>query len=312
MKKVNVAVIGVGKLGQHHARIYKEIENANLIGIVDNDKKRAEKISNWLDVPYFLSYEDVLDKVESVSIAVPTPLHYKIGKVFLEKGIHTLIEKPICENLEEARHLKNTADNKKLVLQIGHIERYNPAVRKALEFIKKPKYIEAHRLGPYDPRVAETDVVLDLMIHDLDIILYLVNSKLKNFDAVGAKVLSRKTDIACAYLKFENGTYVNITTSRITKKSMRKIRIFQEDTYISLNYAKPSLKIYKKKKEVVKSFLDIKYMKPKLKKEEPLKLELNDFISTVVERRKPLVGGKEALSSLELALKILEKIEENK
>ncbi|HLD29647.1 MAG TPA: Gfo/Idh/MocA family oxidoreductase [bacterium] len=310
MEKLKTAVLGVGKLGQHHARIYGELERSELVAVVDTDEKTGSKIARNLGVPYVKNYEEIISRVEAVSIVTPTPTHYEIAKRLLEKGLHVFVEKPICRDLNQALELERISREKNLILQVGHIERYNPAVQTALHYIEEPRYIEAHRLGPYDPRVSQTDVVLDLMIHDLDIILFLVNSQVVNFDATGARILSPTLDIACAYLRFANGCYVNVISSRVTLEKFRKIRIFQKNSYISLDYAKPSLKIYKKKKEKVESLMDISRMRPRLPKIEPLKEELRDFLNAVEEKRKPLVGAQEATNALGLALRILKKIEE--
>jgi len=308
LNKLRVSVIGVGKLGSIHTRIYNELENTFLTSVVDIDEERAKEISKKYNIKYFTDYKKVED-VDAVSICVPTPLHFEVSKYFLENGVHVLVEKPICKSLKEARILNEISKENNLVLQVGHIERYNPAVRKAFEFVKSPRYIEAHRISSYDPRVSDTDVILDLMIHDIDIILYLVNSKIVSFDAVGTKVISGNTDIACCYMRFENGCYVNIMTSRLSMKKLRKIRIFQDDSYISLNYARPSLKVYMKKKEKIESLKDIKIVKVKLEKREPLKDEISDFVDACIKRRKPSVSGEEAATSLEVALKIIDKIE---
>ena len=310
MEKIKMGVVGVGYLGRHHARIYSKMDNVELVGIVDVDEKAALKISKEYKVPVYSSADELSFKVEAVSIAVPTKLHHKIGKVFLEKGIHTLIEKPITNSLEEAEELLQTAKEKNCILQVGHVERFNPAVDEAQKHVNNPRFIESYRLGPFNPRASEVGVVLDLMIHDIDIILFLVNSPVINIDAVGADILTDKEDIATAHLNFENGCVANVTASRVTLETMRKIRIFQENAYISLDYAKQSLKIYKKKKSSspVKSMSDIKIIKPKLFSGEPLEAELKEFVSCVREGRKPLVSGEHGRNALEVGLEILRKL----
>lgn len=310
--RIKVAVIGVGQLGQHHARIYAEMSEIELVGVVDVDYKKAKKIARRCKTQAFDNYESVSGQIEAVNIAVPTPLHFQLGSYFLDKGIHCLIEKPITPSLSEAQQLLDIARRKNLILQVGHIERFNPAVIEAQKYIEEPKFIEANRLGPYSPRVADVSVVLDLMIHDIDIILYLVKSEIINIDAIGACLLSQSEDIANARINFANGCVANVSASRISLEKFRKIRIFQSQSYLSLDYAKPSLKIYQKKKEVIKSLKDIMVKYPKLMKLEPLKEELKHFISCVKNKQKPLVSGEHGKDALEVCLEILSKIRQKK
>lgn len=305
---MKIGIIGVGSLGQHHARVYSQIPEIELFGVCDVDKKRAEKIAKNFNATAFSDYKEIIGKVDAVSIVVPTPLHYTVAKDFLTAGIHCLVEKPITEDVSQAEELLKIANEKNIILQIGHIERFNTAVIEAQKHIKSPKFIEAQRLGPYDPRVAHIGVVMDLMIHDIDIILTLVNSKIVQMDVIGAKVLSQKEDIANVRLKFENGCVANISASRVSLDKFRKIRIFQDDTYISLDYAGQSLKIYKKKSDVVSSMSDIEVIKPKLKTEEPLKREIEHFINCVKTGKPPLVTGEHGRDALEVAIEILKKL----
>ncbi|PKM92640.1 MAG: UDP-N-acetyl-D-glucosamine dehydrogenase, partial [Elusimicrobia bacterium HGW-Elusimicrobia-4] len=220
-------------------------------------------------------------------------------------------EKPITEDVSQAEELLKIANEKNIILQIGHIERFNTAVIEAQKHIKSPKFIEAQRLGPYDPRVAHIGVVMDLMIHDIDIVLTLVNSKIIQMDVIGAKVLSQNEDIANVRLKFENGCVANISASRVSLDKFRKIRIFQDDTYISLDYAGQSLKIYRKKSDVVSSMSDIEIIKPKLKTAEPLKKELEHFINCVKTGKPPMVTGEHGRDALDVAIEILKKLKNN-
>lgn len=306
---MKIGVIGVGSLGQHHARVYSQIPEVELFGVCDVDKKRAEKISKNFNAQPFSDYKELIGKVDAVSIVVPTPLHYSVAKDFLNAGIHCLVEKPITNDVSQAEELLKIANEKNIVLQIGHIERFNTAVIEAQKHIKSPKFIEAQRLGPYDPRVAHIGVVMDLMIHDIDIILTLVDSRIIQMDVIGAKVLSKNEDIANVRLKFENGCVANISASRVSLDKFRKIRIFQDDTYISLDYAGQSLKIYKKKSDIVTSMSDIDVIKPKLKMEEPLKRELEHFINCVKKGIPPIVTGEHGRDALEVAIEILKKLE---
>jgi predicted dehydrogenase len=306
--KLRAGVIGVGKLGQHHARIYSEIPDIDFVGIIDKDKNQAEHIAKKCKTQVFTDIKDLVGKVDMVNIAAPTPLHYEIAKFFIQNHIHCLIEKPITVTLEEANELVNLAKENNVIIQVGHIERFNSAVIEAQKYIHNPRFIEVNRLGPYDPRVAHVSVVLDLMIHDLDILLFLTKSNVVSVDAVGTKVLSDNHDIANARIKFANGCVANVSASRISIEKFRKIRIFQEDSYISLDYEKQSLKLYKKKTEHVTSLKDIDIIHPKIQKNEPLLLEILDFIRCVKEGSKPVVDGLNAKNALELALEINNKI----
>lgn len=243
--------------------------------------------------------------MEAAVISVPTPFHHAIAKDLLNSGIHCLVEKPFTSTVEEAQELISIARDKDLVLQVGHIERFNPAVVAARPFIKNPKFIEVNRLGPYDPRTSHIGVVLDLMIHDLDILLDLVQDKVVGLESFGAKILSQHEDIVKARLKFSKGCVADVSASRISLERYRKIRIFQDDSYISVDYAGKSLKIYKKKTETVKSLTDIEVIKPKLKDAEPLFFELSHFLACVAEGKRPLVTGEHGRDALELAFEIL-------
>jgi len=308
MKKINIAVIGVGNLGQHHARIYSEFEDVNLVGIVDINKNQLDKVSNQLKVKGYTDYHDILDKVDGISVVTTTDSHYQISKDIISRNINCLVEKPITMNLKEAEELIVLAQQKKVILQVGHIERFNPAVIELQKYIKNPKFIEANRLGIYDPRVSYIGVVLDLMIHDLDIVLYLVDSKVQNIESHGTKVFSAHEDIVKTRLWFENGCVADLTASRISTGRYRKLRIFQPDSYISLDYMNQRIKIYRKKKPVVTNMDDIEIIRPKITKTEPLKLELRHFINCIKEYRKPIVSGEHGRDALALALEILNKL----
>jgi predicted dehydrogenase len=308
---VRVGVIGVGHIGAHHARIYSQIPDVKLAGIVDIDQKRREKIAREYSTTPYANYGEIFDKVDAVSVVVPTDLHYPVAKDFLERGVHCLVEKPITPVLEEAGDLLSIARKKNLILQIGHIERFNSAIVEAQKYIKEPKFIEAYRLGPYDPRTSNIGVVLDLMIHDIDIVLYLVRSSVRSIDAIGGSILSQNEDIANARINFQNGCVANISASRVSLEKFRKIRIFQKDVYISLDYVKQSLKVYQKKGKEIKSMKDMMILRPQLKKTDPLREELTHFIQCVERGRKPLVSGKHGRDALEIALEILKKIKEN-
>jgi len=308
---IKTAVIGVGSLGQHHARILGEHPKSELKFIIDPDAKRAEKIAkaNKAKTPpqVLTDFENIIGKVDAAVIAAPTQLHHKIAKPLLENGIHCLVEKPITLNVEEAQELIETAREKNIVLQVGHVERFNPAIIAAAPFVHNPRFIEINRLGPYDARTAHIGVVLDLMVHDLDMLFYLVKDKVVSVESHGAKVISQTEDIAKARIKFANGCVADVSASRITLDKYRKIRIFQNDAYISVDYAGKSAKIYKKKDGVEKmsSLLDIDIKKPKIPSNEPLFYELDNFLNSVSEGKKPLVAGEQGRDAVELALNIL-------
>jgi len=308
MDKVRVGVIGVGHLGQHHARIYSELDDVELIGVVDIIPKVAKKIAKANKTKAYTNYKDLLGKIDAVSISVPTKHHYEVAKFFLQNKVHTLVEKPITSTVEQAQELVNIARSKNTILQVGHIERFNAAVMKMKTLITEPRFIESHRLGSYDPRVKDIGVVLDNMIHDLDIILQLVNSKIKSVEAIGVAVFSVWEDLANARIKFENGCIANITASRIYPEKMRKIRIFQPDAYISLNYINQEMEVYRKRplKKRRKDGISIAIERRKIRvqKEEPLKLELAHFVDCVKKGIEPMVTGEHARDALELALEI--------
>lgn len=303
MKKVRIAVVGLGRLGSLHAQIYSRLKDTELVSLCDSDKNRARLIGNTLKKPWCTDYTQLLKKdIDAVSIVTPTSLHYKIAKAFLKNGIHTLIEKPITKTLKEAQELITLSKKKHLIVQVGHVERFNSAIQAIEKLSKKPKFIEVHRLGPFTPRVKDVGVVLDLMIHDIDIVLGLIKSKIKDIQAIGMKILTKNEDIANARIRFKNGTVCDLTASRITNDSLRKIRIFQEDCYISLDYVAQEATISKKiKNKIVSKKIDIK-------KEGPLEKELSSFVDCVLNKKRPIVSGVEAYNALSVAHDILKKL----
>lgn len=305
MDRIKTAVVGVGSLGQHHARILASHGSSLLAAVADADQKRADKIAALYGTASFRDYSSLKGVASAAVIAVPTPLHYEVTRYMLENGIHCLVEKPFTSTVAESEELIRLAREKDLVLQVGHVERFNPAVIAAGPFVTAPKFIEVNRLGPYDPRTSHIGVVLDLMIHDLDMLLYLVNDRIVSLEAYGAKVLSDKEDIVKVRLKFAGGCVADLSASRISLDKYRKIRIFQTDSYISVDYAGKSLKIYRKKGPRVNSLADIEVVRPKLPAAEPLQLELTNFLNCVIDGKKPLVTGEHGRDALELALEIL-------
>jgi len=302
MEKLYIAVIGVGHLGSKHAKVYANLKNVHLVGVCDTDEEKARKIAKRYRTAFYHDYRELFDKVQAVSIAVPTFLHYKIAKDFLEQGIHLLIEKPITRTLEEADELLELAKRKNLIIQVGHIERFNPAIRAIEPYINEPRFIECNRLGPFVARASDIGVVLDLMIHDIDIILGLVRSYVHNIEAVGVKIVSDHEDTANVRLTFANNTICDLTASRVTKKASRTIKISQEDSVINLNYLTQSAILYKRTNHRLKK------RRIRIKKEEPLKKELESFVDCVMHNKKPIVSGEEAREALNVAIDITKKI----
>jgi predicted dehydrogenase len=315
MDLVRVGVVGVGHLGQHHARNYSELEGCHLVGLADVDRKAATTVARKVNTQAFFDYKNLIGQVDAVSIVVPTSLHYRVAHDFLEAGVHVLVEKPITSTVEEARSLIELSREKNRILQVGHIERFNTAVIKLREILTQPGFIECHRLGPYDPRVRDVGVVLDLMIHDIDIILHIVRSPIVSIDAVGVPILSEREDIANARIKFQNGCTANLTVSRVTPTRMRKIRIFQPNTYVSIDYQKQSMEVYRR--EDIKGARDgepraqIVRRRLRLKKEEPLKRELLHFMQCVREGHEPEVTGEHGHNALEVAIQVVEQLQGN-
>jgi predicted dehydrogenase len=302
MQKIKVGVVGVGSLGSIHARIYANLTDAELVGVADIDLNRAKKIARRCHCRCFRDYQQLFGMVEAASIVVPTQLHYQIARDFLKENVHILVEKPFTSTVEEADELLASAKTKGLLLQVGHVERFNAAVQAIQRLPGKPRFIECHRLGPFACRVKDVGVVLDLMIHDIDIVLGMVDSPVQSIQAVGVNVLTEHEDIANARLNFKNGAVANITASRISPKSMRKIRIFCENAYISLDYEAQEALIYEKKgKQITRRKINIK-------KEKPLQKELQSFIQCVREKESPLVSGLQGREALAIAREILEKI----
>src|SRR5438105_94623 len=302
MNKLRVGVVGVGHIGKNHARLYAELSGAQFTAIYDTDAARARERANEFGVAATSSLEEFAEKVDAASIATPTNTHFEIGRELLARGKHLLIEKPITENTAHASELAALAAERGLVLQVGHVERFNPVLSALEKRLTNPRFIEAHRLSPYPNRSTEIGVVLDLMIHDLEIILHLVDSTVENIDAVGVPVLSRGEDIANARLRFTDGCIANITSSRISPERMRKIRVFQEDAYLSLDYQGQSGEIYRRVNgQITREPVAIE-------KEEPLRQQLASFANCALTGGEPRVSGSHAAAALELAVEITKRI----
>ncbi|MBU1043000.1 MAG: Gfo/Idh/MocA family oxidoreductase [Candidatus Omnitrophica bacterium] len=305
MKKIKVAVIGAGHLGKIHARIYAQFKNCELIGICDTDPEKANTHAQSFSTKAYTDYTQLLNKVDAVSIATPTSSHFKIASEFLKHKVHVMVEKPITKKIVEAEKLINLAKKNKVLLQVGHVERFNPAIKALARLCKDPQFIECHRLSPFPLRGTDVSVILDLMIHDIDIVLSLVRSPVKSIHAIGVKAISQFEDIANVRLTFANGTVCNLTSSRISDDVMRKIRIFQKNSYISLDYALQKIIMYKK--------TGIKITKKEIavEKKEPLVEELYSFIQCIKTKKTPLVQGQDAKEALNIALKITKIIQKN-
>ena len=304
MKNLRVGVVGVGHIGKNHARLYAETKAADFTAIYDTDASNAAQVAEQYKVRAAESLGEFADLVDAASIATPTSSHFAVAQPLLEKGKHLLVEKPIAEDTAQASQLAELAARRQLVLQVGHVERFNPVLSALEERLTHPRFIEAHRLSPFPNRSTDIGVVLDLMIHDLEIILHLVRSPVQTIDAVGVPVLSRREDIANARMRFENGCVANITSSRISPERMRKIRVFQEDAYLSLDYQNQTGEIYRK----VGGGID--RAEVEIEKEEPLKRQLLSFIECARMGLQPKVSGFEATAALELAVQITKRIGE--
>jgi predicted dehydrogenase len=298
--KVAAAVVGVGYLGKYHAEKYAATEKARLVAVVDVDANRASEIAGGLGTEALTDYRDLFGRVQCVSIAVPTRLHFAIARDFIEHGIDALVEKPMTADLGEGRELVDLAAAKGVVLQVGHLERFNPAIRKLETVIKEPKFVECHRLAPFVERGTDVDVVLDLMIHDIDVIASLVRSPVERVEAVGVPVLTDKPDIANARITFANGCIANVTSSRVSIKRERKVRFFQPDAYISIDYDQRRAQIFHKPAPGA-TWLDIRAENIEIREGDALGDEIDSFLDCVRDRSLPLVSGAEGLRALEIA-----------
>lgn len=327
MEKLSVGVIGVGHLGKLHTKMFKQIENCELVGVCDSNPEQTKSVAAEFDVKAFYSIDDLLSKVKAVSIAATTSAHFEVAKKCLENNIHVFVEKPITATIEEAEKLVEISKNKNLKLQVGHIERFNPGLISLDSYISEPRFIQTDRLSQFNPRGTDVAVVLDLMIHDIDIILSLIKSNVKQIDANGVAVVSDHIDIANARIQFENGAVANVTASRISQKKMRKMRIFQKDHYISLDFVTGVSEVYRlqpvdqsaqpnsisfgeigvgdKKKRLV-------YEQPEHKEINALNYELQLFVDSVLYDKKIVVSGEDGLRALKVAEIIINKIEESR
>jgi len=297
-QKVKVGVAGVGHMGKEHARIYAELAEAELVGVHDSNPETARKIAAKCRTRAFASLGEMVEAVDAASIVTPTMTHLAIAEPFLRRGKHVLVEKPMAMDTAEARKLVDLAEKHGAKLAVGHVERFNPVLAALEERLGRPRFIEAHRLSPYPGRSTDIGVVMDLMIHDLEIILHLVRSPVTSVDAVGVPVLSKGEDIANARIRFANGCVANLTTSRISPEKLRKIRVFQDDAYLSLDYMKQEGEIYKRwEGKITRDKIPVM-------KGEPLKNQLAEFLQNVRENTDPRVAGAHGFEALKLASQI--------
>lgn len=312
MSALRVGVIGVGHLGYHHARNFSALPDVTLVGVVDTNQEQAAKAAVFCDGRTFPSIDAIIDAgVDAVSVAVPTTAHYPVVMKLLEAGIHVMVEKPIAASVKEAEEMNALASRKNRILQVGHIERFNGAVIALFESGVRPRFIECHRMSPYPMRGTDVSVVLDLMIHDLEIVQALDGGEVEQVSAIGVPVFSRTKDIANARIQFASGCVANITASRISMTKMRKLRVFGESAYVSTDYTEQEVLVYRKKPgplpDGVSPMEAITIESLPVKKEEPLKRELQSFVACVREGKQPVVSGEQATRALRLAEQIIAK-----
>jgi predicted dehydrogenase len=308
-RKIRVAVVGCGEFGRNHARVYREVENAELVGVFDRDEKRAAQIAQEFQTRTFQSLGELRGAVDAASVAVPTVSHRETGSELLGMGIDVLVEKPMTRTVAEADDLIAAAKTHGRVLQVGHVERFNPAVLAVESIVNRPLFFEVHRLGVFTPRSLDIEVIYDLMIHDLDILLALLNEPVEEVKAVGIPVLTNKVDIAHARLEFAGGAVANVTASRVSTERVRKMRFFQQHEYISLDYARrDALRIGVKRPGPEPEFAYEKLPAPTV---EPLRAELEAFVEAVKTRVAPKTDGAAGRAALELASRVMESIREH-
>ena len=317
MKKVKAGVIGVGHMGQYHAGAYMELPYVDLVGVADVDERKLDTVTQRYEVKGFKDFHDLLPLVDVVTVAVPTQLHTPIGKEVLEAGVHVLMEKPIARTMEEAVALTELAREKGLTLHLGHVERFNGAVQELMKIVTEPLLVESRRLGPFVKRVADDGVVLDLMIHDIDIVLRLVNSGVKGINASGTSIYTNKGDAAVVTLWFENGCVASITASRLTQNKIRTMAVSEKDFYVFLNFTEQDLHIHREAfSEAIRTPKELRYRQSSLieqvfvHKENPLKQELAHFIEAALGEDGPSVPTQLDLESLRIALTVEDMLRE--
>jgi len=309
-RTLRAAVIGVGYLGRFHAQKFHANPQVELVGVVDTDCERAAEVAKEVHTAAFTDYREVLPHVDMVSIVVPTRYHYSVAKDCFEAGCHVLLEKPVTQTVAEVDELIRISASRSLIFQVGHLERFNPAVKALTGVLKNPQFIESHRLAPYKPRGTDVDVVLDLMIHDIDILLSMVPYPLKTINSVGVPVLSDEVDIANARLQFENGCVANVTASRASRETLRKMRVFQQDAYISIDFQQREIIVYRKKVGVslIPGLPNVSMEQSSFEQGDPLKDEIDAFIVAVRDGTPPVVSGHDGKRALKAAIQISEKL----
>lgn len=305
MQKIKTAVIGVGYLGKFHAEKYSYLPNSELVAVCDTNSQQCHEIAASHGVPAIHDYRELFGKVDAVSIAVPTTLHYPLAKACLENKIHVLLEKPITNTVAEAEELITIAKKNNLILQVGHLERFNCTLQSLKPILKTPRFIESYRLAPFRTRGTDVNVVLDLMIHDIDIIQDMVNSNIKRIAANGATVLSNQTDIANARIEFQNGCVANVTASRVSAKIVRKLRIFQHDAYISLDLHNKKLDIQRKgESEIFPGVAELIHEEQAYEAGDALRDEIVSFLDCITHQKSPIVSGEDGKKALATAIEI--------
>ena len=305
---LKTAVIGVGYLGRFHAQKYAGLPESELIGVVDVDPQQAQSVADELEVPSYTDYHEVLDQVDAVSIVVPTVHHYETAKAFMEKGVHVLLEKPFAATIEEAEELEQLSGDKNLRLQIGHLERFNPVFTEFQELIDRPKFIENIRIAPFPKRGTDVDVILDLMIHDIDLVLAVVGEYPESVDGTGVNIVTSTADLANARLRFPSGCIADLTASRVSDKAERKMRIFQSGLYLSLDYGTGQARKLQVDSNAVPDPETLKPEAFQLEKGDALLAEIESFLSAVREGKKPKVTGQDGLNAMRVAWQIKDQL----
>jgi predicted dehydrogenase len=309
LKKTRVAVVGVGYLGKFHAEKYSMLPNADLVAVVDIDREKTDECARKFGTSGYTDYRALLGKVDAVSIAVPTTGHFEVARDFMLSGTNVLLEKPITSTVDEAEELIRIAREKNLVFQVGHIERFNPVIMALDGVLNGPRFIESIRIAPFKPRGTDVNVVIDLMIHDIDIIQNIVRSPIRNISSIGAPVFTAEEDIANARIEFENGCVANVTASRISLKSERRMRIFQPDAYITLDFQNKKMAIFRKGEgEMFPGVPNVKIEEKVLEQEDALREEISSFLESVLTGKPPVVSGEDGKRALETALRINRKL----
>ena len=301
-QKVKIGVVGVGYLGSIHARIYARMPNVDLVGVVDIYPGLARKVGSECNCDSYNSPEQLLDEVDAVSIVVPTTLHREVAELFIDNNVDILLEKPVAHTVTDAEKIVLAAEKKGVILQVGHLERFNAGIIALADMLDRPRFFEVHRLGTFVERATDVDVITDLMIHDIDIVLSLVKSPLERVTAVGTSVITSHVDIANARLEFKDGTVANVTASRVSSKKFRRIRVFAESCYLALNFADQQLEVVRPERENESDrFARIMTQQVKIESRPPLDAELEHFVECVRTRQAPLVGGRDGLEALRVA-----------